>query len=157
VVSSTQAYDTLLQPADPPLRDRSEEAARRTRECAQALLGSLEGESFGWHRREKRERLLDDQLTSFLWQSGFLRLPDDMMMAPYTTKPFWWRPLDDILVGDCNPENYSRITDDIIVPIDVISHPFPRSLLAQTAFKNGLSLDQLIQKDQQLRQQLGFN
>jgi hypothetical protein len=60
-------------------------------------------------------------------------------------------------VGDCNPENYSRITDDIIVPIDVISHPFPHRLLEQTAFKNGLSLDQLIQKDQQLRQQLGFN
>ena len=270
MVTSTQAYDALLQPADPPLRDRSEEAARRTRECAKAILGSLEGESFGWHRRQKRERLLDDQLVilrryakddtapgepigaggehevwhsengshvskftindqfgyvvdqqndnrghklhlrpalpseyllrlgtqnavfgdaitlqglctarvpsiitaqpeadqgrpsqadvdSFLWQSGFLRLPDDMMMAPYTTKPFWWRPLDDILVGDCNPENYSRITDDIIVPIDVISHPFPRSLLDQTAFKNGLSLDHLIHQDQQLRQQLGFD
>ena len=155
-MTSTQAYDALLQPADPPLRDRSEEAARRTRECAKELIGSAPAETFGWHRCEKRERLLDDPLTGFLWQSGFLRLPDEMMMAPYTTKPFWWRPLDDILVGDCNPENYSRITDDIIVPIDVISHPFPRSLLAQTAFKNGLSLDQLIQKDQQLRQQLGF-
>jgi len=80
-----------------------------------------------------------------------------MMMGPYTNKPFWWRLLDDILVGDCNPENYSRITDDIIVPIDVISHPFPHPLLEQTVFKNGLSLDQLIQKDQQLRQQLGFD
>jgi hypothetical protein len=148
VVTSTQVYDAVLQPADPPLRDRSEEAARRTRECAKELIGSAPAETFGWHRREKRERLLDDPLTGFLWQSGFLRHPDEMMMAPYTTKPFWWRPLDDILVGDCNPENYSRITDDIIVPIDVISHPFPRSLLAQTAFKNGLSLDQLIQKDQ---------
>ncbi len=270
MVTSTQAYDALLHPADPPLRDRSEEAARRTRECAKELIGSAPAETFGWHRREKRERLLDDQLVilrryanddtapgnpigaggehqvwhldgdshvskftindqfgyvvdqqndnrghklhlrpalpseyllrlgtqnavfgdaitlqglctarvpsiitaqpeadqgrpsqtdvnSFLWQSGFLRLPDEMMMAPYTTKPFWWRPLDDILVGDCNPENYSRITDDIIVPIDVISHPFPRSLLAQTAFKNGPSLDHFIHQDQQLRQQLGFD
>lgn len=156
-MTSTQAYDALLQPADPPLRDRSEEAARRTRECAKELIGSAPAETFGWHRCEKRERLLYDPLTGFLWQSGFLRHPDEMMMAPYTTKPFWWRPLDDILVGDCNPENYSRITDDIIVPIDVISHTFPRSLLAQTAFKNGLSLDDLIHQDQQLRQQLGFD
>jgi hypothetical protein len=62
VVTSTQAYDALLQPADPPLRDRSEEAARRTRECAKELIGSAPAETFGWHRREKRERLLDDQL-----------------------------------------------------------------------------------------------
>jgi hypothetical protein len=96
-------------------------------------------------------------VNSFLWQSGLLRLPDEMIMAPHTTKPFGWRPLDDILVSNCNPESDSRFTDDIIVPIDVISHPCPRRLLAQTAFKNGLALDHLMHQDQKLRQQLGFD
>lgn len=61
-VTPAQAYDAILQPASPPLRDRAEEAARRALECAEALAGSVQGESFGWHRRQKREGLLDDQL-----------------------------------------------------------------------------------------------
>lgn len=259
-VTPAQAYAAILQPASPPLRDRSEEAARRALECAQALIGSVQGESFGWTRRQKREGLLDDQLAilrrfarqdtvpgesigqggehdvwhtengthvskltikdqfgyvvdqesdnrgnklhlrpalpseylmrlgtqnavfgdaitlqgiragrvpsiitaqpyaddgrpsqqdvdAFLWQSGFIRLPDDMMMGQFSNKPFWWRPGDNILVGDSNPENYSRLSDDIIVPIDVISHPMTRSLMEQTARQNGVNLDRLIRQD----------
>jgi len=264
-VTPAQAYDAILQPANPQLRDRSEEAARRTLECAQELIRATPGETFGWNRRQKRERLLDGQLAilsrhaqqdtapgepigqggehqvwhldgdshvskftnkdqfgyvvdqendnranklhlrpalpseylmrlgtqnaafgdaitlqgiragrvpsiitaqpeadqgrpsqtdvdAFLWQSGFIRLPDDMMMGAFSTKPFWWRPADSILVGDSNPENYSRITDDIIVPIDVISHPIPRSLIEQTAAQNGVNLDRLIAEDSQRRE-----
>ncbi|HCN75803.1 MAG TPA: hypothetical protein DIT13_01250 [Verrucomicrobiales bacterium] len=264
-VTPAQAYDAILQPARPPLRDRSEEAARRALECAEALAGSVQGESFGWHRRQKREGLLDDQLAllrhfarqdtapgepigqggehevwhtengthvskftihnqfgyvvdqendnranklrlrpalpseylmrlgtqnavfgdaitlqgiragsipsiitaqpyadqgrpsqadvdAFLWQSGFIRLPDEMMMGQFSHKPFWWRPAGSILVGDSNPENYSRISDDIIVPIDVISHPFPRSLIEQTARQNGVSLHHLVAQDARQRE-----
>jgi len=256
-VTIVQAYESILTPADPPLRDRSEEAAGRAIACAQAIIGSFEGESFGWHRRAKRERLLDDQLTIlrhfarqdavpgesigqggehdvwhtengshvskftingqfgyvvdqqndnrsnklhlrpalaseyllrlgtqnavfgdaitlqgvrtahipsivtaqpyadqgrpsqteidiFLRQAGFIRLPDEMLMSQYATKPFWWRPSDSVIVGDCNPENYSRLEDCIIVPIDCIAHPFPRNLIESTGWKNGVNLDRLI-------------
>lgn len=256
-MTSAQAYESILTPAAPPLRDRSEEAAGRALECAKTLIGSFAGESFGWARRQKRERLLDDQLVvlrlharqdsipgecigaggehevwctdrgthvskftingrfgyvvdqqndnranklhlrpalpseyllrlgtqnvafgdamtlqgiqvgsvpsiitaqpyadegrpsqndvdAFLSQSGFIRLPEAMMMGHYATKPFWWRPEDDLVVGDSNPENFSRIDDQIIVPIDSIAHPFPRQLLEATARQNGVSLARLM-------------
>ena len=256
-MTSAQAYESILTPAAPPLRDRSEEAAGRALECAQKLIGSASGESFGWARCQKRERLLDDQLAilrefaapdtvpgefigcggehdvwhldgdthvskftinsrfgyvvdqqndnranklhlrpalpseylmrlgtqnmvfgdaitlqgirsnpmpsiitaqpeadqgrpsqndvdAFLSQSGFIRLPEEMMMSHYATKPFWWRPQDDIVAGDSNPENFSRIDDHTIVPIDSIVHPFPRQLMEATAHQNGVSLARLM-------------
>jgi len=64
-----------------------------------------------------------EDINAFFSQCGFIRLPDDMMMQQYSNKPFWYRPSDSILIADANPENFSRITDDIIVPIDLITHP----------------------------------
>lgn len=69
-----------------------------------------------------------------------MRLPDEMLMSQYATKPFWWRPEDGVMVGDCNPENYSRLEDCVIVPIDCIAHPFPSSLIESTARQNGVNL-----------------
>jgi hypothetical protein len=251
-LTSTQAYESILHAACPPLCHRSEEAARRALECAEALRASCPGESFGWARRQKGERLLHDQLAilrryeapltvpgefigaggehdvwftdkgshvfkltnrsqfgyvvdqandnranklmlrpalpseyllrlgtqnlvfgdsilllgvlaapevprvltvqpyadqgrpaqeeidSFMLQSGFVRVADDMMMSQFSTKPFWYRAHDSILTGDANPENFSRIDDETIVPIDIIAHPYPRELIASTAAQNGM-------------------
>jgi hypothetical protein len=252
-VTPAQAHESLLASACSPLRDRSEEAARRAVECAQELFRTAPAETFGWSRREKRAGLLHDQLDilrrfarfdlapgvaigsggehevwhldgdthvskftiheqfgyvvdqendnrsnklhlrpalpseyllrlgtqnvvfgdairlqgirservpsiltvqpeadqgrptqaeidAFLSQSGFIRLPDAMLMSQYAAKPFWWRPKDSIIVGDSNPENYSRLGDCIIVPIDCIAHPYPRSLMESTARQNGVEI-----------------
>lgn len=61
-------------------------------------------------------------------------------MSQYAAKPFWWRPKDSIIVGDSNPENYSRLGDCIIVPIDCIAYPYPRSLMESTARQNGVEI-----------------
>lgn len=255
-MTPAEAYDSILQFS--PVSDRSEEAARSAIECAQALIASVGGKSFGWSRRQKRERLLDEQIAilrqyggdwcipgiqiasqgehdvwredyadvvykitnrgafgfvvdqendnrrnklslrqalpseylvrlgtqnvafgdaitlqgiqavgqpavisaqpyvdqgrpsqddihAFFAECGFIRLPDDMMMQQYGSKPFWYRPSDSIIAADANPENFSRITDDIIVPIDLITHPMDASLLHSTARQNGVNLDRLIQ------------
>lgn len=252
-MTPAEAYESILAPAATPLRDRSEEAARRALECAEELFRRAPAETFGWSRRQKRAGLLDDQLAilrrfaridtapgepigsggehqvwhldgdthvskftihdqfgyvvdqesdnranklclrpalpseyllrlgtqnvvfgdaislqgirtarvpsiltaqpeadqgrpsqaeidAFLRQAGFVRLPDEMLMSQYATKPFWWRPEDGVMVGDCNPENYSRLEDCVIVPIDCIAHPFPRSLIESTARQNGVNL-----------------
>lgn len=254
-MTPAEAYDSILQFS--PVSDRSEEAARSAVECAQALLGSVGGKSFGWSRRQKREGLLDEQIAilrryagslvipgiqiasqgehdvwredfsdhvhkltnqgefgfvvdqendnrrnklalrqalpseyllrlgtqnvafgdaitlqgiqtsrvpsiltaqpyvdqgrpsqedihAFFTQCGFIRLPDEMMMQQYSSKPFWYRPSDSILIADANPENFSRVTDDIIVPIDLITHPMDLSLMHSTAEQNGVKLDKLI-------------
>ena len=62
--SRSRAYAAILQPAnaDPSLRNRSGEAASASHPCAKELHRSADQESFGWSRRQKRERLLDDQL-----------------------------------------------------------------------------------------------
>ena len=257
-MTPAQAHESILTPAHPPLRDRSEEAAGRALECAQKLIGAAPPETFGWSRRQKREGLLHDQLVllrafaredsapgesigaggehevwhldgdthvskftihgqfgyvvdqqndnrsnklhlrpalpseyllrlgtqnvifgdaitlqgirtgtppsiitaqpevdlgrpsqeevnAFLAQSGFIRLPDAMMMSQFADKPFWWRPEDNVIAGDSNPENFSRIDDHTIVPIDAIVHPYPRSLMESTARQNGVNLDRFVE------------
>lgn len=52
---------------------------------------------------------------------------------------------DSILIADANPESYSRIEDDIIVPIDLITHPIEVSILRSTAQQTGIDLDLLMQ------------
>lgn len=255
-MTPAEAHDSILQFS--PVSDRSEKAARSAVECAQALLASVRGKSFGWSRRQKREGLLDEQvrilrrhagslvipgiqiasqgehdvwredcsdivykltnqaefgfvvdqesdnrrnklalrqalpseyllrlgtqnvafgdaislqgiqagripsiltaqpyvdqgrpsqedIDTFFAQCGFIRLPDDMMMQQYISKPFWYRPSDSILAADANPENFSRIDDDIIVPIDLITHPMDASLMHSTAQQNGVDMNRLIQ------------
>lgn len=61
-VTSLEAHESILAAARPSFRDRPEETARDAFECAQAIFGSCEGESFGWSRRQKRERIFDDQV-----------------------------------------------------------------------------------------------
>ncbi|MBL9178648.1 MAG: ATP-binding cassette domain-containing protein [Verrucomicrobiaceae bacterium] len=73
-------------------------------------------------------------------QCGFVRVPDDMMLSQYANKAFWYRAADRILTGDTNPENFSKADDHNIVPIDVIAHPYPRSLFESTAKQNGIPL-----------------
>jgi hypothetical protein len=58
------AYASLFQPSSDSLRDRSSEASGSTVEHAEKLYQGVEGETFGWSRRQKRERLLDDQLAA---------------------------------------------------------------------------------------------
>jgi len=62
--SRRRAYTALLQQtsADPSLRDRSGKTAPTPHPCAEELHRGADQESFGWARRSKRERLLDDQL-----------------------------------------------------------------------------------------------
>jgi hypothetical protein len=60
-VIADEAYQSILQ-AHTPLPNRSEEAARRALACAEALIGSSAEKSFGWTRRQKRARILHDQL-----------------------------------------------------------------------------------------------
>ncbi|MES2596966.1 MAG: hypothetical protein V4662_16600 [Verrucomicrobiota bacterium] len=254
-MTPSEAYDSILQFS--PVSDRSEEAARSAVECAQKLIAGAETKSFGWSRRQKRERLLDEQVAilrqyaaayiipgvqiasqgehhvwhedgsdhvikltnqdrfgfvvdqendnrgnklalrhaipseyllrlgtqnvafgdvitlqgiqagrvpsivtaqpevdhgrptqedihAFFSQCGFIRLPDEMMMQQYSSKPFWYRPSDSIITADANPENFSRVTDDIIVPIDLITHPMDVSLIHSTATQNGVNLDKYI-------------
>jgi hypothetical protein len=86
-----------------------------------------------------------EDIHAFFVQCGFIRLPDDMMMQQYSNKPFWYRPSDSILTADANPENFSRITDDIIVPIDLITHPIEPSLLQSTARQNGVDWHRLLE------------
>jgi len=255
--SRSRAYAAILQPlpSDPSLRDRSGKAASSPHPCAEELHRSADQESFGWARRSKRERLLDDQLAilnrhatvpgdlgthiggggehevyhrqgshlvhkatnrgefgyvidqesdnksnkltlrhalpseyllrlgtqnllfgdtirveaickekgktasiitsqvevdlgrptqaevnDFMAQCGFVRVPDDMMLSQYSNKFFWYRASDSVLTGDTNPENFSRAADNIIVPIDVIAHPYPRALFESTAKQNGIPL-----------------
>lgn len=253
-MTPAEAYDSIFQFA--PVSDRSEKAARSAVECAQKLIGNPETKSFGWSRRQKRERLLNEQIAilrqyaaihaipgiqiasqgehdvwhenggghvikltnqerfgfvvdqendnrcnklslrhalpseyllrlgtqnaafgdaislqgiqagripafitaqpeidrgrpsqedihAFFAQCGFIRLPDDMMMQQYSSKPFWYRSSDSIIAADANPENFSRIEDDIIVPIDLITHPIDAFLLHSTARQNGVNLDRL--------------
>ncbi|MCB1226637.1 MAG: hypothetical protein KDK99_12555 [Verrucomicrobiales bacterium] len=90
-----------------------------------------------------------DEVNSFLQQCGFIRLPNAMMMSQFADKPFWWRPDDDVIAGDSNPENFSRIDDEIIVPIDAIVHPYPRSLIESTARQNGVSLEKITEIEAQ--------
>ncbi len=255
--SRSRAYAAILQPlpSDPSLRDRSGKAASSPHPCAEELHRSAHQESFGWARRQKRERFLDDQLAilnrhatapadlgthiggggehevyhqegsqivhkitnrgefgyvidqdsdnksnkltlrhalpseyllrlgtqnllfgdtirveaiskekgktasiitsqvevdlgrptqaevnDFMTQCGFVRVPDDMMLSQYSNKFFWYRAADSVLTGDTNPENFSRAADNIIVPIDVIAHPYPRALFESTAKQNGISM-----------------
>jgi hypothetical protein len=254
-VTTAQAYESILTFA--PVSDRSEEAARSAVECAQALVGDFETKSFGWSRRQKRERLYDEQIAAlrryakslqipgvqiasqgehdvwredrsphvhkltnqdrfgyvvdqendnrsnklclrlalpseyllrlgtqnvafgdaislqgivagvtpailtaqpyadegrpaqsdihdFFEQCGFIRLPDEMTMSQFSHKPFWYRNEDNIIVADANPENFSRIEDTIIVPIDVITHPMDPGLIRDTARKNGVNFERLL-------------
>jgi len=255
--SRSRAYQALFQHSktDPSLRDRSGKTASSPHPCAEELHRGSHQESFGWARRQKRERLLDDQLAilnrhatapddlgrhiggggehevfhregsqvvhkitnrgqfgfvidqdsdnksnklclrhalpteyllrqgtqnlvfgdtirvesvnkeksksasivtsqtevdlgrptqqevnDFMTQCGFVRVPEDMMLSQYADKAFWYRPADSILTGDANPENFSRADDNIIVPIDVIAHPYPRALFESTAKQNGVPL-----------------
>jgi excinuclease UvrABC ATPase subunit len=255
--SRRRAYKALLQQPSPDssLRDRSRKAASTPHPCAEELHRSADQESFGWSRRQKRERLLDDQLAilnrhatapadlgthiggggehevyhqegsqivhkitnrgefgyvidqdsdnksnklalrhalpseyllrlgtqnllfgdtirveaiqkekgktasivtsqsevdlgrpsqdevnAFMTQCGFVRVPDDMMLSQYSNKFFWYRASDSVLTGDTNPENFSKADDHNIVPIDVIAHPYPRSLFEATAKQNGIPL-----------------
>ncbi|GEP43455.1 hypothetical protein [Brevifollis gellanilyticus] len=85
-----------------------------------------------------------EDIHAFFIQCGFMRLPDEMMMQQYSSKPFWYRPFDSIIIADANPENFSRVTDDIIVPIDLITHPMAVSLMHSTAAQNGVNLEKLI-------------
>ena len=255
--SRSRAYQALFQhsKADSSLRDRSGKAAPAPHPCAEELHRGAHQESFGWARRQKRERLLDDQLATlnrhaaeptdlgrhiggggehevyhqqgsevvhkithrgqfgfvidqdsdnksnklclrcalpteyllrlgtqnlvfgdtirvegvhkekgktasivtsqievdlgrptqqevndFMIQCGFVRVPDDMMLSQYANKAFWYRAADSILTGDTNPENFSKADDHNIVPIDVIAHPYPRTLFEATAKQNGIPL-----------------
>lgn len=56
------AYESIVTFA--PVSDRSQKAARSAVAVAKALIGSGEGKSFGWHRRQDRERLSVEEVTA---------------------------------------------------------------------------------------------
>ncbi len=80
------------------------------------------------------------EVNAFMSQCGFVPLPVEMMLSQYANKPFWYRAADSVISADANPENFSRVSDDIIVPIDLIVHPYPRSLFESTAKQNGVPM-----------------
>lgn len=80
------------------------------------------------------------EINAFMEQSGFVRLPDEMLMQSLGVKPVWWRAADQLIATDANPENFSKLSDTEIVPIDLIVHNYPASLLESTARQNGVRL-----------------
>ena len=81
----------------------------------------------------------EPEIIQFLSDMGFVRVPEEMMMSQFFSQPFWYRASDSVLLGDAKPGNFVRISDTIIVPIDVISHPYPKKLILRSAAQNGVS------------------
>lgn len=79
-------------------------------------------------------------IDTFMEQCGFRQVPRRMVMSQYHDKPFWYRDADSILTADANPENFSRVDDHTIVPIDIIIHPMPVELMESTAFQCGVKM-----------------
>jgi excinuclease UvrABC ATPase subunit len=75
--SKAQAYATVINHLNAPLRDRSEEASRVAANCTQKLHQGVEGETFGWARGQKRERLLDVQLAELRRVAADVTVPGE--------------------------------------------------------------------------------
>ena len=80
------------------------------------------------------------EINAFMEQSGFVRLPEEMLMQSMSDQPVWWRAADQLIATDANHENFSKLSDTEIVPIDLIVHHYPASLLESTARQNGVRL-----------------
>ena len=78
------------------------------------------------------------EINELLEDFGFVRLPEEMLVQSMHSHGIWWRAEDQLLATDANPENFSKLGATVIVPIDLIIHPFPSSLIAATALQNGV-------------------
>lgn len=85
------------------------------------------------HQRPSQPEI-DELLADF----GFVRLPEEMLVQSMHSHSVWWRASDQLLATDANPENFSKLGSTVIVPIDLIVHPFPSSLITSTALQNGV-------------------
>ena len=61
-------------------------------------------------------------------------------MQSMGSQPVWWRAEDHLIATDANPENFSKLSDNVVVPIDLIVHYFPIHLLESTARQNGVQM-----------------
>jgi len=107
-VTPAEAYDSILQFS--PVSDRSEEAARSAVECAQALVASVSGKSFGWSRRQKREGLLDEQIRILRRHAGSLVIPG-IQIASQGEHDVWREDYSDIVHKLTNQAEFGFVVD----------------------------------------------
>lgn len=74
-----------------------------------------------------------DEIASLMRDTGFVELPAGMLRTGAFRSPVWFHAGHEMAATDATPGNFTKLSNDMIVPIDLIIHPLPLELVKATA------------------------
>ncbi len=77
-----------------------------------------------------------DEIATLMRDSGFVELPSEWLKSAAFRSPVWYHAENEIAATDATPGNFSKLSSDVIVPIDLIIHPLPAELLKMSKALN---------------------
>lgn len=74
-----------------------------------------------------------EEIAILMVDAGFKELPMAMLRPAAFRSPVWYHAGHEIAATDATPGNFTKLSSDVIAPIDLIIHPLPMEILRETA------------------------
>ncbi|MFN0075925.1 MAG: hypothetical protein ACKVY0_05575 [Prosthecobacter sp.] len=81
-----------------------------------------------------------EEIAMLMMDAGFKELPMAMLRPAAFRSPVWYHAENEIAATDATPGNFTKLSNDVIVPIDLIIHPLPLAILQETARRTKIDL-----------------
>ncbi len=82
------------------------------------------------------EMPLLDEIAMLMRDAGFDELPPELLMPAAFRSPVWYHTKHEIAATDATPGNFTKLSNDVIVPIDLIINPLPKRILDETSLRS---------------------